>query len=113
MSSVQLTSTRAQIIPPQSLFEGEPSGLEKVTLPFEPCEAQVIRYAKGQSIPLHSHSGQTMKIVLSGRLMVADDEGVIGEVGAGDIYVCIDSYEVVALEETLMMLLQAPGTVRI
>ena len=47
-------------------------GAKFARLKFGPCDARVIKYPANTKIPLHKHSGETLKIVLSGKIAFED-----------------------------------------
>lgn len=85
-------------------------GAKFARLKFGPCDARVIKYPANTKIPLHKHSGETLKIVLSGKIAFED-----GEIGPGLLYKCDGSYGYYATVpvETFLLLLQAEGTTTI
>lgn len=103
------------VINPAHLFDGEPTGLEKAAIDFSACEVEVLRYKAGHVVPMHSHSDQTLKVVLQGALAIETEHGEKAVVHAGEVYPCLDefSYMATALEDTVMLLLQKPGTHRV
>lgn len=103
------------VIDPASLFSGDPAGMEVSHIPFDVCEVEAIRYKAGQVVPMHSHSGGTLKVVLQGALAIESADGEKAVVHAGEVYPCAEDffYTARAEEDTLMLLLQAPGTHRV
>lgn len=77
-----------------------------------PFEVKILFYAEGTIIPAHTHSTDTLHIVLDGAIEV--DSSVVGEkriYKAAEDYECGGwEYRGVALADTYVMLIQTPGT---
>lgn len=115
MSTVVSTASTL-ILDPASVFEGEASGIEKVALNmWDGVEGVLIRYKKGEVVPVHRHNNDTLKIVLRGALEITDEDGMVGICQSGDLHPCtvVAPYGVTALEDTLVLLVQPPHTKRI
>lgn len=98
---------------PEEFFPELREGLQAADVDFDACEVKLLHYNAGDIVPIHTHSDETLKVVLDGQLRFFDADGVIGEMGAGQFYVCGETpYGVEALAETYMLLFQKPGTVR-
>lgn len=93
----------------KALVDGEqiPGTLMKVL--FDNCEAKIIKYKKGATIPRHKHTSETMKFILRGRIETPEGEQLVPSIGD---YKC-GGFEYgpwKVLEETYILVLQLPGT---
>src|SRR5207244_2886100 len=43
-------------------------GARSAGVPFDACEARVMYYPAGTTIPRHRHTGDTLKVILRGRI---------------------------------------------
>jgi anti-sigma factor ChrR (cupin superfamily) len=94
------------------LVGGKPIGDATMKVLFDSCEARLMRYKKGATIPKHKHTAETLKFVLRGRIETLQGEQIIA--GIGD-YRC-GGFEYgpwKVLEETFILVLQPPGTVAV
>lgn len=78
----------------------------------EPFEVKVLSYKKGAEIPAHTHSTETVHIVLKGRVQVEAKTGRKPTIiTAGGDYKCGGwEYRGKALADTLILLIQQRGT---
>ena len=61
----------------QQLFADgqEIEGATCIDLPISPCDAKIVKWRKGSTIPQHYHSSETYKFILRGK--VENEEGEI------------------------------------
>jgi hypothetical protein len=93
----------------KALVEGEEIPGTTMKVLFENCEARIVKYKKGATIPKHKHTSDTMKFVLRGRIETTDGEQLVPSIGD---YKCggheYGPWNVI--EETYILVLQLPGT---
>lgn len=86
----------------------EIEGASSIELPIAPCEAKIIKWEKGSTIPQHYHSSETYKFILRGQ--IKNEEGEI--LTAGTTYAC-GGWEYgpwVIVENTYILVLAKPNT---
>ena len=94
----------------QQLFADgqEIEGATSIELPISPCEARIVKWIKGSTIPQHYHSSETYKFILRGK--VENEEGEILTAGAD--YKC-GGWEYGpwwVREDTYILVLSSPNT---
>lgn len=107
---MSVTSPGEQVIDLEALdFSPSASlpGTQSARVPFDPCEAKVMYYPAGTTIPRHHHTGDTLKVILQGRIDRPE-----GALTPGVLHACGGSEygPWVVAEDTYLLLLQAPGT---
>jgi anti-sigma factor ChrR (cupin superfamily) len=107
---MSVTSPGEQVVDLEAL-DFSPSealpGARSARVPFDPCEAKVMYYPAGITIPRHHHTGDTLKVILQGRIDRPE-----GALTPGVLHACGGSEygPWVVAEDTYLLLLQAPGT---
>jgi hypothetical protein len=90
------------------------NGLTQAPVDFNGARVRVIRYAAGTKIAMHKHTKKTLKVILRGKMSFEGIDGPLGEVSERGMYVCgIGFYRADVLEDTVMLLVEEPGSERV
>jgi hypothetical protein len=79
---------------------------------FGVCEAVVVRYPKGYSVPNHLHSGDILQVILDGEIQFLDSKTGKSELGSiGMLHKCAPfPYSAKVLKDSYVLLAQEHGT---
>ena len=87
------------------------SNIKIAKLVSKPIEVAVLFYRKGVQIPAHTHSSETVHIILSGELEAVVGSGSQRTITALGDYNCGGwEYRAIARKDTYVLLIQTPGT---
>jgi hypothetical protein len=76
------------MLDPSQLDYSERNGILAADLGLAGCAARVVKYAAGDSIPMHFHTHENVKFLLKGAIEFESPDGPLGLLLDGEIYWC-------------------------
>ena len=99
------------MLAPEHLSYVENSGKLAANLAIPGCTTRVLKFAAGDEIPFHHHTGASVKVVLRGAISFESPEGPLGVASEGTIYFCGSGiYRGTVLTDAYVLVVEEAGS---
>ena len=88
MRAANATENAARLRDVSELDFTEQDGMLVADLAIPGCHARIIKLTAGSAIPLHRHTRRSVKVLLTGAITLAGEDGPLGNATPATLYEC-------------------------